>query len=319
MKTPHFGLASFISKYGTILALCAIFVAFCFFIPGFANRSNLINVLRQISLLFVISTGFTMCLVVGELDLSFANVASLSSVVVAKLVVGGMHYLLAIFATLGLGAGIGIFNGLLVTMIGIPSLITTLAMSIVTSGVTYMYTKGVSVYGRMPAGFLILGRGMLGPIPMLVIIMFVTLLVAQVFLSKTKFGRHMQAVGGNRIASMLAGIRVNAYRVLGMMISSFAASFAGILLTSRLGAANPEGAAGFLMEGFATALLGQTVLNVGRASPIGTFVGALLIGVLNNGLTLLGAPYYVHDIAKGVIIILSVLVTSIQALRLERA
>lgn len=90
-------------------------------------------------------------------------------------------------------------------------------------------------------------------------------------------------------------------------------------MTSRLGAANPEGAAGFLMDGFATALLGQTVISVGRASPIGTFVGALLVGILNNGMTLLGVPYYVHDIAKGIIIILSVVVTSIHALKLERA
>lgn len=312
-------MASFLTKYGTILALFVVFLSFSLLVPGFRSHTNLVNVLRQISLLFIVSAGFSMTLIVGELDLSFASVASFASVVVAKLIVSGLHPFVGVLGTLGIGVLIGSINGLLVTMIGIPSLITTLAMSIIVSGITYMYTKGVSVYGRMPSGFLMLGRGNLGPVPMLVFIMFLYLLVSQLFLSKTKFGRHMQAVGGNRTAALLAGIRVNTYRALGMIISSVSAAFMGILLTSRLGAANPEGAAGFLMDGFATALLGQTVINLGRASPFGTFIGALLIGTLNNGLTLLGVPYYVHDIAKGLIIILSVVVTSIQALRLERA
>ncbi|WP_448523953.1 ABC transporter permease [Pseudothermotoga sp.] len=319
MRSSKFKLAGFLTKYGTILALFVIFLSFSFSIPGFRSYANLINVLRQISLLFIVSAGFSMTLIVGELDLSFASVASFSSVVVAKLIVNGAHPLVGILGTLGAGMLIGSINGLLVTVIGIPSLITTLAMSIIVSGITYMYTKGVSVYGRMPPGFLMLGRGSLGPVPVLVLIMFLYLLVSQLFLSKTKFGRHMQAVGGNKAAALLAGIRVNMYRALGMIISSASAAFMGILLTSRLGAANPEGAAGFLMDGFATALLGQTVISLGRASPFGTFIGALLIGTLNNGLTLLGVPYYVHDIAKGLIIILSVVVTSIQALRLERA
>jgi len=315
----EFGITSFFAKYGTIAALILLFIVFSIIVPGFLSYSNFINILRQMSLLFILSVGFTMCLIVGELDLSFANVASLSSVVVAKLIVSGLNYLISIVIALSIGASIGLFSGLLVTLVGISSLITTLAMGIILSGVTYMYTKGVSVYGHMPAPFLQLGRGMIGSIPILVIIMFIVLIAAQVFVKQTRFGRYMQATGGNRTAALLAGVNVTAYKILGLVFSSLGAAFTGILLTSRLGAANPEGAAGFLMDGFATALLGQTVISVGRASPIGTFVGALLVGILNNGMTLLGVPYYVHDIAKGVIIILSVVITSIHALKLERA
>lgn len=128
----------------------------------------------------------------------------------------------------------------------------------------------------------------------------------------------MEATGQNPTAAYLAGVSTNLYKVLGMVFSSLGAAFVGILLTSRLGSATPTGGAGFLMDGFATSLLGMTVLGLGRASPFGTFVGALLIGLLNNGLTLLGAPYYIQDITKGSIIILAVAITSSQTKRLEK-
>ncbi len=127
-----------------------------------------------------------MALLVGELDLSFANVASFASVIVAKLIVSGVHFLFAIFAALGIGLLIGLTSGLLITMVGISSLITTLAMGIMVNGITYLYTKGVSVYGRMPSGFLTLGRGNIGPVPVLVIVMFLFLTVSQIFLSRNR-------------------------------------------------------------------------------------------------------------------------------------
>jgi ribose/xylose/arabinose/galactoside ABC-type transport system permease subunit len=305
-----------LTRYGTVMALLVLFAVFALEVKGFVDPNNLINILTQIALLLIIAEGFTMVLIVGELDLSFANVASLSSVVVAGLLAHGTSPWLAVPLCLAGGALFGLANGLLVTKVGIQSLITTLATGIVANGLIYMYTKGVSFYSGLPKGFLILGRGLIGPIPVLVLIMFGVLAFCHVFVNKTVFGSNLKATGGNAAAARLAGVDTKFYKVLGLVMCAVVAALTGVLLTSRLGAANPEGAGGFLMEGFAIVLLGQTVFTVGRASPIGTFVGALIIGILNNGLTLLGAEYFVQDIVKGLIIILAVVVSSIQSKRL---
>jgi len=305
-----------LTRYGTVAALCLLFLLFSIGVQGFFDYGNIINILTQIALLMIIAQGFTMVLTVGELDLSFANVASLSSVIVAGLIIKGVNPILAILICLAGGVLFGLVNGTLVTKVGIPSLITTLATGIVANGLIYMYTKGVSFYSGLPKGFLYLGRGRIGPIPVLVLIMLGILAICHIFINKTVVGSNLQATGGNPAAARLAGINTRFYKVLGLVLGSFAAALAGILLTSRLGAANPEGAGGFLMEGFAIVLLGQTVFTVGRPSPIGTFVGALIIGVLNNGLTLLGAEYFVQDIVKGLIIILAVVISSIQSKRM---
>lgn len=309
---------SFFIKYGTLLSVLILLIIFSLFVPNFSNPQNLINILRQMALLTIISEGFTMCLIVGELDLSFANVASLSSVVVATMLVNKANPLSAVLLTLLIGFVFGLVNGLLITKVGISAMIVTLATGIIAQGLAFMYTKGVSVYGSMPKGFLTLGRGSVGPIPSLVIIMALVVVFFHVLTNRTKVGRYMEATGQNPTAAYLAGISVNLYKILGMIFSSLGAAFVGILLTSRLGSATPTGGAGFLMDGFATSLLGMTVLGLGRASPFGTFIGALLIGLLNNGMTLLGAPYYIQDITKGSIIILAVAITSSQSRKLGK-
>jgi len=306
----------FFTQFGTVIALTLLFLVFAIAVPGFIESNNLINILTQIALLMIIAQGFTMVLIVNELDLSFANLASLSSVLVAGFIIHGMNPALAIFFVLLAGLAFGAMNGILVTKVGIPSLITTLATGIVANGFIYMYTKGVSFYSGLPKAFLYLGRGRIGAIPVLVIIMLLDLAVFHIFVNRTAAGSNLKATGGNSNAAFIAGINVKFYKVLGLVICSFSAALTGILLTARLGAANPEGGGGFLMEGFAIVLLGQTVYTVGRASPIGTFVGALIIGVLNNGLTLMGAQYFTQDIVKGLIIILAVVISSIQSKRM---
>jgi ribose/xylose/arabinose/galactoside ABC-type transport system permease subunit len=317
MNNEKFGAQQFLTRFGTILALIVIIVGFSIFVPGFINARNLLNILRQIALLAIIAEGFTMCLIVGELDLSFANVASLAGVISAGLILSGMNPFLSVIISLGVGVAFGVGAGLLVTKVGIPSLITTLATGIIATGMIFWYTKGVSFYGEMSQSFLFLGRGSVLGIPMLIIIMLIVIIAANILINKTKTGKYMQATGANKNAAKLAGVNTDLYKILALTLSGTAAAFTGILLTSKLGAANPEGASGFMMDAFAAALLGETVLSVGRASPFGTFIGALMIGVLTNGMTLAGAPYYMQDITKGSIIILSVTITMVQAKKLE--
>jgi ribose/xylose/arabinose/galactoside ABC-type transport system permease subunit len=210
-----------------VIALALLFLVFAIVVPGFIESNNLINILTQIALLMIIAQGFTMVLIVGELDLSFANLASLSSVLVAGLIIHGMNPVLAILLVLLGGVAFGAMNGALVTKVGIPSLITTLATGIVANGLIYMYTKGVSFYSGLPAGFLYLGRGRIGAIPVLVIIMLLDLAVFHVFVNKTVAGSNLKATGGNASAAYISGINVKFYKVLGLVICSFSAALTG--------------------------------------------------------------------------------------------
>lgn len=300
-----------LSRFGTLIALALLFIAFATLIPGFSRSANLMNILQQISLLAIISEGFTMALIVNELDLAFPGVASLAGVVSAGLLFKGISPLAAIALSLCIGLAFGLFAGFLVTGIGISSLIATLASGIIAGGTIYMYTGGLSFYGEMPASFLALGRGYIGPMPIVILLMAIVVIAAQVFISTTRAGAYLQATGQNTRAARLMGINTSAYKVLAFVLSGLGAAFTGILLTARLGSANPEGASGYMMDTFAAALLGMTVLSRGRANPFGTFIGALMIGIINNGMTLAGAPYYMQDIIKGVIIILSVALTAL--------
>ena len=307
-------VVSLLLSYGTLLALAALVIVFSIVSPGFLAFGNLLNILRQIALLAIAANGFTLALIVGEFDLGFANVASLAGVIVVGLIFNGHAVAIALLAGLLVGCVFGIFNGLVTTRLGVNSLITTLASGSIAAGLGFLYTRGVAFYGEMPAAFTFLGRGNVLGIPSLVLAMILIIGGSHVIITYTRPGRYMLAVGGNPEASRLAGIRVNFYRTLGLCFASISGAITGILLAARLSSAHPTSAGDFLMDGIAASLLGMT-LRAGQPNVLGTFVGALIIGVLNNGLTLMGTPYYVNDIAKGFIIILSVTMASMQTMR----
>ena len=299
-------IKQFMTKYGTALGGLAVFSFFAIFVDNFLKGTNLLNVVKQISYLAILSLGFLLALTTAELDLSFANVCSLAGVACGGLVHYQYPIPLAIGAGLGVGLLAGFVNGLVVTRLKVPSLIATLAMASAANGAAFWLTKGVAYVGRWPETFVFLGRGKLLGAPILVWWTICFAGLALFLLKQTRLGLHLTFTGENDEAARLAGIAVKRMKTLGMTLSGLAAGVVAVLLTASLSSAAPTSAGDFMLTSIAAVLLGMTMIEPGRPNVLGALIGALTIGVLSNGLVLLGAPYYAQDIILGVIIVASV-------------
>lgn len=305
--------SSFLRRYSTLLALALLFLGFSLFVGRFLTTTNLVNILQQISMLTIVGIGLTFCFAAKEIDLSVGFVAAFAGLVVTQLMsTYGVAVPLAAAAGVGLGLLIGLVNALLVTLIGIPSLIVTLAMGTIVGGVNFMLSGGRAIYGGIPKSFLYLGQGKVGIIPVVSLIMLGLVLVSYIVMNHSFFGRYVYALGGNAKATLLSGIPVTRYRLISLVLTSMFAAIAGILLAARLGSGQPTAGANYLLDGLATVFIGMTMLRPGMATVLGTFFGALFIGIVNNGLNLIGLDSYVQDIFKGVILIVAVSIVSRQ-------
>jgi ribose transport system permease protein len=305
-KTGSFDGRRFVATYGTALAVAIVFCVFALFAPNFLNATNLLNVLKQITFLAILGLGFGLVLTTSELDLSFASVCSFVAVLVGGLIHHRYGWELAVGAGIGAGLAAGVLNGLLVTQLKIPSLIATLATAAVANGCAFAITGGVAFVGRWDPAFLALGRGSVLGVPALVLWMAGAALFVLFLLKQTRLGLHLVFTGEAAEAARLAGIKVRRMKLIALAFSGFCAGLAAVLLTAHLNSAAPNMAGDFLLTAIAAVLLGMTMFEPGRANVPGTLLGAGLIGMLGNGLVLLGAPYYVQDIMLGVIIVGSV-------------
>ncbi len=297
-------------RYGTFFASCALFVLFAIFAPNFLSVGNLTNIVKHISFLAVLALGFSLALTTAELDLSFANVCSVASVSVGWLVHNNYPLWTAVAAGVSVGLAAGLLNGILVTWVKVPSLIATLATASIANGFAFMITQGVAFVGAWNADFLWIGRGSVAGVPILIVWMALLALAAWFLLKFTPTGLRMLTVGQADEAARLAGIPVRRIKLLGLALSGLAAGIAAVLMTSNLASAAPNSAGDFMLTSIAAVLLGMTMFEPGRPNVPGTLCGALTIGMLGNGLVLMGAQYYVQDIALGVIIVASVAVSS---------
>lgn len=300
-----------IQKYGTVLALAVLVLFFSLVTGTFIEPRNLLNILAHISMLTIIATGLTICMVPGDFDMSIASVASLSGVLFASLTLKGIPLLPSIILVAAMGAVFGLVAGVLVTKVRISAFIATLALGSAATGVNFMYTRGQEVYGEFSESFLFLGQGRLfGIIPTQVVLMLCTVALFAFVMEKTKMGRWMYAIGGSVRAAYHSGIRVNLYRIIALALSGCLAAFTGCILASRLGSGQPTAGDAFLMDAIAAAYIGMTTMKVSRPNVLGTLIGALIMGVIDNGLVLMGVSYFFQYIAKGAIIILAVALTS---------
>ena len=296
------------ARYGTVGAAALIFAVFALASDQFTSAGNISNVLVQISVLMVISSGLTVAVASGEFDLSVGQVAGLSSVLVAGLMVwSGLPIVPAIALSVLAGLGIGVVNGLLITRLRIPSLIATLAMGPIALGANYAYTGGDSIYARFPSAFYLIASGrVFGVVPVPIIIASVVVAAFYVLVNRTRLGRAVVATGANLQAARLSGINVDRCRTTALTLSAFGAAMGGVMLTARLGTGQPGAGDTYLLDSLTAVFLGMTAFKPGRATVQGTLVGVVIIGMLDNGLNLLGAPFYLQNVVRGVVMIAAV-------------
>ncbi|OZG74171.1 ribose ABC transporter permease [Hahella sp. CCB-MM4] len=291
-----------------LIGFVVIFIAMAFVNDNFLTSTNLSNVARQVSINAIIAVGMTCAILTGGIDLSVGPVMALSGTVAAGLMVAGFPPEVAILGGLLVGALFGAGNGAFVAYAKMPPIIVTLATMGIARGLALIYTGGYPISG-LPQGFSILGRGEFLGIQLPILVMLVVYILAFVLLNHTAIGRYIYAIGGNEEAARLSGIRVSRYKVLVYTISGLTAALAGIVLTSRLMSGQPNSGIGFELDAIAAVVLGGTAIAGGRGAIIGTLIGAMMLGVLNNGLNLMGVSPYVQNIIKGGIILLAIYIS----------
>jgi len=294
--------------YGTVIAAVLIVIGFSALSPdSFATLNNAVNISRQISFLVIIGLGATLVMAIGEFDLSVGAMASFGGVFSAKLAVQGLPLWAAFLIPLGVAFIIGLINGWIVTQFRVLSFITTMAMGTILGGFTFWFTGGTTIFENIPVGFRYLGQSEWVGIPSLSFLMFFLTVIFWFVMVQTAFGRRLYALGGNEAASRIAGINVGTNKNLAFAICAALAALAGILMASRLGSAHPTGGNGLFLPAYAAAFLGMTSFKEGVPNIWGTFVGAAIIGILANGLTILEVPTFMQDVITGAIVISAVI------------
>ena len=305
-------------KYGFIVVTIVLFVYFSATEETFRNPNTLFSMLKFTSVVAIAGLGITFTMVVGGLDLSVGSVAGMSVTLSAMTMVfynqeGGVAIVVVLLA----GAIVGLFNAFLIVILKIPDLLATLGTMFIVMGLKLVPVNGQSVSsgmtlrdgsiapGRFTDIFLQIDRAMAGPVPFPVIVVLILTILTWFFLTRTKWGRMMYAIGANPEAARLSGVRVGLYHGLAYVICGIFASIGGLILSSRIGQGDISAGSSLLLDAVAVALVGTSVLGLGRPNAWGTALGAVLIGIVSYGLTIKGLPYYTQDVAKGVVLIVA--------------
>ncbi|ETD98554.1 ribose ABC transporter permease [Streptococcus mitis 27/7] len=300
----------YMSELTTVIALIILMAVITIINSNFLTANNLLNLLLQVTSNALIAFGMTFVILTGGIDLSVGSILALSSALTAGLLGSGMPVTLAILISLILGCILGMMNGLLISYGKLAPFIVTLATMTIFRGATLVYTNGNPITKGLSDTFLFqfLGQGYIVGIPFPVIIMFIVFIVLYVLLHKTAFGKSVYAIGGNEKAAYISGVKLNKVKIIIYSISGIMASISGLIITSRLSSAQPTAGASYEMDAIAAVVLGGTSLSGGKGRILGTLIGALIIGVLNNGLNIIGVSAFWQQVVKGVVILIAVLI-----------
>ncbi|MFC3705302.1 ABC transporter permease [Devosia honganensis] len=311
----------FLRRYGTLIGFLAIVLFFSAMLPGtFPTARNWLNITQQVSMLMVVAAGMTIVMVMGDFDLSVGSMASLSGIAAALLMASGQPVWLAVAAGLGVGLLGGVFNGAMVSLVGIMPFIATLATMTMFAGLAFVVSGGKTISGRaIPEEFGNFARGgvPLGEwggvavsLPNLTIIALLVVLLVWVLLEQTTFGRRLYAIGGNAEAARLSGIAVRRLRLLAFALTGLAAAGGGLMYASRVASANPVQGSGLMLNAIAAVFLGSTMSRHGEPRILATVIGVLVLGVLDNGLTQMSVDSYIRQVLVGGLILLAVAASS---------
>jgi len=305
-------------RFQSLIALFLLCLGLSILSDKFLSVSNLWNVMRQISVNICISTGMTLIVLTAGIDLSVGSVLALCGAITAGLLKNGIELpdsnlyigftiLGAILAGMLTGSALGAFSGWTITRFNVPPFVATLAMLTVARGLTMLWTQGFPISG-LGDTFLYFGTGWLLGIPVPVWISAIIVAIAVFVTNKTRLGRYIYAIGGNESASRLSGIQVNKVKIIVYTIAGALAAVGGIMVTSRLDSAQPNAGISYELDSIAAVVIGGTSLSGGRGSILGTVQGAIIIGVLNNGLVLLNVSPFWQQVVKGLVILIAVII-----------
>lgn len=282
------------------------------FAPNFMTYSNWMNLLRQVSLIAILAAGMFFPMLTGCIDLGLGSVVGITGIVFAKLLVDAqMNVLLAAVITVALGAAIGTVAGILITKFGVPSFIATLGVQFIGRGMCYVITNSYPVSG-LPESIAWFGRGYLqiagkNIIPWPVVFMFAIFAIVAFVTTKTKFGRYVYTVGGNEEAAYLSGINANAIRTAVFSICDGVGALVAVILVSRLNSGQPQGGTGWEFKAVIASVMGGASLSGGKGNAIGVALGAIFVGILENGMTLLNISSYHQQCVQGLVLILAIM------------
>ncbi|HHV10690.1 MAG TPA: ABC transporter permease [Clostridiales bacterium] len=290
------GFAGVYSKYGTILIFIGIFIIASLIDPVFLTGANLVNVLKQLVVVSLLAFGVTFVIILGHIDVSLGSVVALTGTMAASIMHYTQNIFVAVLGGLALGIVVGFANGYIITKFNIPAFIMTLAMTTIARGTILLYTGGRTISGL--GNFKVIGQDSIGPVPISVIILLLFMAISWVLLNKTKFGRQIYAVGGNERAAQASGINTKKVVLLAFIFNGILTAVAGIVFMSRINSGQPGGAVSYEFDAITAVVVGGTSLSGGTGTVVGTLLGAMIIGVINNLLNLMNVSSYWQQIVK---------------------
>ncbi len=310
-QSRSIAIVAFLLRYGIFLAFVILCVTLTFLNEYFLTPKNLLNIVRQTSINGILALGQTLVVLTRGIDLSVGSTLALAGIVAASMVRGvhAENAALAVAAGLAVGAGVGMVNGLLVARLAVPPFVATLGMLSIGRGLTFIYSNGMPI-PNLSQNFLWIGQGDLAGIPIPIFFFLGAFIVLGGILNKTTYGRYIYAVGGNEKSAKTAGIATKAIIVSVYVLCGILAALGGLILTARTTSGLPQAGSSYELDAIAAVVIGGTSLNGGVGTIQGTLIGALIIGVINNGLDLLGVSSFYQQVVKGVIIIIAVLLDS---------